>query len=364
MNLLIIHDHPCFERKQIYKTKKIVYKINMAEFVSTFTTGFQNTVKKNLPKLIKEVKILNIFDGLVHYQFNGNSRDLEKIIYFNNTFFVIKTWKNPINNDINIFSNFVSDFCKEKKYFLINKGTFRVRFLKENQFIKIEKKLIQKVEENIIKNSRMKLNRVSPSTEIWFSKRSEGFCFCGQLISKREFTEKNLNKGELRPEIAYLICSFADIQKNDNILEPFCGYGSIPIQLVKKFHFNHLFASDIDENKILSLKENKIFKEKDFVDIYCEDAFVLENIQDKSIDKIITDPPWGFYEDVGDIRFFYDKMFNSFERILKSKESNVIILTARKNELDEVLKKHKYTIVEKINTLVNGKKAAVYKLHR
>ena len=58
----------------------------MAEFISTFATGFQNIIKKNLPELIKGVKILNIYDGLIHYQYNGNSRDLEKILYFNNTF--------------------------------------------------------------------------------------------------------------------------------------------------------------------------------------------------------------------------------------------------------------------------------------
>ena len=336
----------------------------MAEFISTFATGFQNIIKKNLPELIKGVKILNIFDGLIHYQYNGNSRDLEKILYFNNTFFVIKTYKTQNNNEIDCFTMLINDFYKEKKYFLISKGTFRVRFSNENQFVKIDKKVIQKIEENVIKNSKMKVDRVSPSTEIWFSKRREGFCFCGQLIFKREFTEKNLNKGELRPEIAYLICSFSDIHPNENILEPFCGYGSIPIQLVKKFHFNHLFACDIDEHKISLLKEKKQLQNKDSVSIFCEDALTLNNIPDKSIDKIITDPPWGFYEEVGDILCFYDKMFESFERVLKSKESFVIILTARKTELEEIIQKHKYNIVEKIDTLVNGKKAAVYKLKR
>ena len=42
----------------------------------------------------------------------------------------------------------------------------------------------------------------------------------------------------------------------------------------------------------------------------------------------------------------------------------MIILTARKTELEEIIQKHKYNIVEKIDTLVNGKKAAVYKLKR
>ena len=215
----------------------------MAEFVSTFTTGFKKVVEKNLPEIVSGCKILNIYDGIVHYKFNGNSHDLEKVVYFNNTFFVIKSWCNFSGN----FSTMINDFCSENKYLLISKGSFRTRFVRENQFEKIDKKLVIKVEENVLKRSKLKIDRVSPSTEIWFDIRREGFAFCGQLISKREFTEKNLNKGELRPELAYLMCCFAELKENDVIAEPFCGYGSIPIQLAKKFHFLHLYVSDIDE---------------------------------------------------------------------------------------------------------------------
>ena len=65
----------------------------MAEFISTFITGFKDVVCEDFPRRISSVKILGVYDGLIHYQFNGNSRDLEKIIYFNNTFFVLKTFK-------------------------------------------------------------------------------------------------------------------------------------------------------------------------------------------------------------------------------------------------------------------------------
>ena len=65
----------------------------MAQFVSTFLTGFQDVVAEDLKKRLEKFKILNLFDGLIHYQYDGNSRDLEKITYFNNTFFVLKTMK-------------------------------------------------------------------------------------------------------------------------------------------------------------------------------------------------------------------------------------------------------------------------------
>lgn len=327
----------------------------MAEFVSTFTTGFKKVVEKNLPEIVSGCKILNIFDGIVHYKFNGNSHDLEKVVYFNNTFFVIKSWCNFSGN----FSTMVNDFCSENKYLLISKGSFRTRFVRENQFEKIDKKLVIKVEENVLKRSKLKIDRVSPSTEIWFDIRREGFAFCGQLISKREFTEKNLNKGELRPELAYLMCCFAEINENDVIAEPFCGYGSIPIQLAKKFHFLHLYVSDIDEEKITALKEKKYFKQNDFVSIDVQDAFSLKQIKDNSVDVIISDPPWGFFEDVGDISLFYDKMFCSFKRILKN-DGKMIILSARKVELEYAAEKNNYKIIEKVDTLVNGKKACVY----
>ena len=327
----------------------------MAEFVSTFTTGFKKVVEKNLPEIVSGCKILNIYDGIVHYKFNGNSHDLEKVVYFNNTFFVIKSWNNFCGN----FSTMVNDFCNENKYLLISKGSFRTRFVRENQFEKIDKKLVIKVEENVLKRSKLKIDRVSPSTEIWFNIRREGFAFCGQLISKREFTEKNLNKGELRPELAYLMCCFAELKENDVIAEPFCGYGSIPIQLVKKFHFLHLYVSDIDEEKITALKEKKQFKQNDFVSVDVQDAFSLKQIKDNSVDVIISDPPWGFFEDVGDIALFYDKMFCSFKRILKN-DGKMIILSARKDELEYAAEKNNYKIIEKVDTLVNGKKACVY----
>lgn len=329
----------------------------MAEYVSSFITGFQDVVKKDLVQRLPSCKIISIYDGLVHYQYAGNSRDLGNIIYFNNTFFVLKTWKGKGLN----FPSMVGAVSSEKKYYLINKGTFRVRFSQENQFAKVDKNIARRAEETVLQNSRLTLDRLSPTTEIWYSIRREGFAFCGQLITKREFTEKNLNKGELRPEIAYLISSFADIQKDDVILEPFCGYGSIPVQLVKKFLFSKLYVSDIDNEKISMNSQKKQLKNNPCLDLRQADAFNLSHIEDKSINLVITDPPWGFYEDIGDVKTFYKKMFASFDRILKD-EGRMVILSARKEELEEVVSELGYKIEACLHTLVNGKKAGLYKI--
>ena len=329
----------------------------MAEFISSFITGFQHVVEKNLPQILAGVKILHVFDGLVHYQYAGDSHNLDKIIYFNNTFFVLKTMKGKGLN----FPSLVGAVSSEKKYYLINKGTFRVRFQNENQFVKVDKNISKKAEETVLHNSKLHLDRLSPTTEIWYSIRREGFAFCGQLISKREFTEKNLNKGELRPEIAYLICCYADLNQDDVVAEPFCGYGSISVQLIKKFRFQKLFASDIDKEKISIYMQKKQLKDNPQIELSVNDAFVLPQIIDRSVDVVITDPPWGYFEQIDDIGEFYKKMFTSFKRILKE-NGRMIILSARKDEIEKAALEMNVQILSSLHTLVNGKKASLYKM--
>lgn len=333
----------------------------MAEFISTFITGFQSVVESDLTQRFPKIKILGLYDGLIYYRFDGDSRELEKIIYFNNTFFVLKSMKGKGLN----FNSLVGAVCSSKNYFLVNKGSFRIRFVQENQFAKVDKSLTHRAEEYVLANSKLKLDRLSPTNEVWFSIRREGFAFCGELITKREFTEKNLNKGELRPEIAYFLCCFADVQPSDIILEPFCGYGSIPVQLVKKFRFQKLYISDIEEERLELTKARKqiVQAPEGLIDCRTADALLLNHINDNSIRLIISDPPWGFFEDIGDIKDFYNKMFKSFSRVL-SPDGRMVILSARKEELEQTACANGFKIKNSLHTLVNGKKACVYLICR
>ena len=45
------------------------------------------------------------------------------------------------------FPSLVGAVCSEKKYYLVNKGTFRVRFVQENQFAKVDKSIARRVED-------------------------------------------------------------------------------------------------------------------------------------------------------------------------------------------------------------------------
>ena len=121
----------------------------------------------------------------------------------------------------------------------------------------------------------------------------------------------------------------------------------------KRFPCKKIYVSDIDEDKV------KRFAFGPQVEICKADVFELSYIQDNSIDSIITDPPWGLWENIPDIEDFYNRMFVSFKRVLKP-NGKMTILTARTVEFENAVKNAGLTIQDSLHTLVNGKKATLY----
>ena len=315
----------------------------MAEYISSFITGFGEIVAQALPSLLPGAKILHIYDGLIHYAYPGNPKNINGVPFFNNNYCALRFFQGKRLS----FPHMVKEIEAYKPRYPVQSGTFRVRFSKGNQFAGVDRQISLRAENAVIKSSRLALDRLNPATELWYVIRDEGFGFYGQLLQKRASTEKNLHSGELRPEFAYLMCLCGQPTKQSVVFDPFAGYGSIPAQLAKHFPFERLIANDIDPGKSQPMRE---------------DALHLTSIADASIDLIITDPPWGYYEQIDDIALFYEAMLMELRRILKP-GGRAVVLSARKEEFVRAAKRAGAFAIERtIHTLVNGKKAGVYVL--
>lgn len=328
----------------------------MGIFISTFTTGFGSVVRRQLESDLPGAKVLDLYDGFVKYRFDGNYRAIDKLIYLNNSFYVLAEYKGKKPS----FPEMVNQISRKKCRFLIQQGSCRVRFSEKNKFQKVENGTIRLAEKHIRQNSHLQIDRVNPTTEIWYIIRSEGIGFCGQLLSKRSTTEKTLHKGELRPEFAFLMCSLAKPSQHSTVCDPFCGYGSIPKQLLKYFSVKRVVAADIDRDKIKQLKREAWARQSN-LDLIVADATALTDLADNSIDAVITDPPWGYYENIENIHDFYVEILKELTRITK-KNGTITILSARKEEFESACQLCSVKIINKINTLVNGKKAIVFVL--
>ena len=333
-------------------------KLKMADYISSFTTGFDEIIEQYLPIDLPGSKVISIYDGLVYFKYSGDYNHIKRIVYLNNTFGVIKAFK----GEHLTFDMMISVVAKAKYKYFIKSGSYRIRFSQENKFVKVDKRNILIAEKKISQLTNLKVDRLNPSTEIWYMIRSEGVGFYAQLLFKRKATEKKLNKGELRPEFSHLMCCCAKIGYDDIVCDPFCGFGSIPKQLFDNFKCKKIYASDVDGEKIEQLKRGR-FKNQDSISLVVEDARHLKHICDNSVDAVITDPPWGFFENIDNICSFYSEMLDELLRITK-KRGKIVLLTARKDEIIHVCDIKNVAISRQINTLVNGKKAAVFIIDR
>ena len=339
-------------------------------YLSTFISGLQKPVEKLLTENLGVLKIHLLFDGLVLYETNEDVKRIQKLRFLNNTFLVLKKFEKLPKRE-KAFDYMLQQATKlklsvELKNFLPNAKTFRVIASDENEFVSVDKKLLSQVEHKIIglKGVKLRVDPHRPQAEFWFLRRSENIGFFMLRLTKN-ITNKKLPAGELRPELAYILCYLSEPDKSDIFLDPFAGHGSIPIERAKSSSYNLVFASDsnkdfkqIIRDRIKTKKVNKTIIPKVL------DALDMKAFEDGFVSNIVTDPPWGLYENIKDITAFYASMMKEFVRVLK-KDGIIVLLTAKKDEFEKVLSKHRdLDLLEKYEILVSGKKSAIYKIKK
>ncbi len=332
------------------------------QYVGTFGSGWTPIIKEILKDT--NIKIIDLYDGFVIFE--TTKLEIKNYRFFNNVYLLLNKGKikstNIDNNICSLLSQTNLDFSIIKNCLKnLKHHTFKIKAINESQPTKIKYNNLINLENLIKKNLQMKLGNNS-DIDFLFLQRSEGFIYFLLKLTYNRQTEKNLKQGTLRPEVCYLLAKFANIQETDIILDPFCGSGAIPKEIIKSFKYNICFASDIDETKVLTLKKEYKNNNKKFF-IKVANGLNLDKYDNKFIDIIITDPPWNLYNKSSqDFKKFYIDMLNEFSRILKD-NGKIVILMGNITNFEEALNALKiFQIENKLSVLVNGKKANAYLL--
>ena len=96
--------------------------------------------------------------------------------------------------------------------------------------------------------------------------------------------------GSLHPPLAYSMARMADIRKGNKVIDPFCGVGTIPIEVKKIRPKASVFGLDIDEFQTRQAKENADNAGRE-IEFLKSDAGQLP-FSDGSIDRIVSNIPW------------------------------------------------------------------------
>jgi len=349
----------------------------MFQLAAVFSPGFEKVIPKALTDVLPEAYNIKVSSGFVRFCTDKNPFKAVNADFLNNSFLVLKEWNankpgshapafEVMANKIRIPDQLIPEILKQ------HYKTFRLRFSAANVFTSVNKNVMANVEKSISQSTGMKPDRLGGDTEFWFLTRTDGYACFALRMTKKQSTEKYLEKGELRPEFVTLLAAFADPDdrlktlEKPVLLDPFTGHGGIVKRLEQMFPKAEILTSEIDRDLAGKLKGCRQ-----------ADATKLDFIEDNSVDCVITDPPWGFWQgDLRDdkkLRSLYDGMLKELFRVTKAGAS-LCILTAAKEVFEAAFDASPFSQSPdqrepgrslkgselRNDVLVNGKKAAVY----
>jgi predicted RNA methylase len=336
-------------------------------YYASFIPGLQNFIAETVKERLPDVKIHKLLDGAIIF---GTEISYDKLNFFcfNNIFAVISIMEQQESADAletHIQSVIHGHYGDDKIIATNSKNirTFRIVISHENKPLAIDDKLRLQIEKLISCISGLKVNRTLPDTEFWFLYRreensKEDFSVFMKRLTLRPSWEKTLHKGELPPPLAWTLCRLARLTHSDVVLDPFCGYGSIPQSAIKHFHITKFIACDNDKQSALfSAEKFKKQKTGEFI-IHQTDFSTLPSLaSEKSIDAIVTDPPWGQYCEIKDDAFL-EKMFEIFGKLLKN-GGRAVVLYAKDDEFLQAVPDF-FKLENSIPVLLSGRKAVIY----
>ncbi|TKJ17488.1 hypothetical protein CEE44_03055 [Candidatus Woesearchaeota archaeon B3_Woes] len=337
-----------------------ITSLEINELIKTKTTTKETCVIFE-PKAFEEI-------ALICYK----AQSVKKILYLLDSFKI---------NSLEDLKN-VSKSIKEISKFITKDKTFAVRCDHiENE--NLERDEICITTANALKlNAKVDLETPDITIFVYIYKNDcyLGIDFSGEDISKRDYRIYT-HYDALKGTIAYSLLRIADYKKQDIILDPFCGSGTILIEAalfannfsqnfyskdkfaflkfkemdLEKFDLKQPFNGkiigyDIELKYIISAKKNAkiagIEKSITFSRVEIKDLDI--KLKEKSIDKIITNPPNQTYKNQRTIERAYNGFFQQANFILKN-NGTITIITRTFDLIKKSAKNNKFKILKQRN---------------
>lgn len=324
----------------------------MKDCFATFTSGCQEIIAKRLQSFANsQLAVKEIQDGVVIFESSLNTNQLSELRFFTNVFaMVADLGQQPSIEDA------AQAAAKTDMAVLPRGASFTIHVRVASQPVGIESlSLLNQAVANAI-GGRQDSFKPDISLLLWL--RADGRALWGWQLPSAGFRRRTIEPGELRPELAHIMGLLAGLTQKHAVLDPFAGYGGIVRECLQGFHCQEVIAVEHNEHLLPHLKSIPRLIAKH------GDAARLPHIITHSIDRVITDPPWGNYEQASEenLRHVYFASLQQMHRVLRTK--GCVVMLTGVDFLPELAAQVGLEVEKQYNVLVSGQKAWLYKLRK
>lgn len=325
-------------------------------FYSTFPKGFLNLITEILTKELHDLLILQTGNDFIHYQTSENINKITNLVFFEQTVLIFNFFPVELKSFDNILSWFNDNQSKVNQ--VLTNLEKNISFRIVGTSINLDNSQINNKLKNVKTN--LQLNNSNPDYDIRIVERKDYGYLGVRITNSREYID-TLQKGSLRKEIAYMMLYLSEIQDNDVFIDPFCGYGVIPILRATNWKYERITASDIDTTKITN-KLNILNSKFNNFNVVQSDISNLKNKINTKYNKVVTDIPWGKINNIDNLKDFYFEILDTIYAICKN-NSVIILLTPHIDIVNNYLKINKMFIIDSIfKGEVSGRESNIIKL--
>jgi 16S rRNA G966 N2-methylase RsmD len=300
--------------------------------------GLQDLVEPELARRLPGFRTVHKEQGLLIFESEAMSDVIAHLPFFNNSFAVLgQTAATAAQLDSAVARHWTAGplLAAARASLRSHERSFRMFVSDESRLVAVSRPTAERVTRAIQQATGMRHQPGGAEVEFWSLRRREGVVYFCRRLSRRSKTERDLAPGELRPELASLLCLLSRPSPGDVFLDPFAGSGAIAFARADQ-PFARLLMSDADVDKVAEL--NRQLKRRRLggrpggpqVLASVADARHLEGLATASVHKVVTDPPWGFFDrSIGDPVAFYRTVLAELVRVL-APEGRLVLLSGQR----------------------------------
>lgn len=320
-----------------------------------FPAGTGELVAESIGAYVDGPDIVYADDSSMIFESDTRRSRVEQIPFVKNSFTVIA---DAVRRDVDKGVRELSDTIRSGGLDG-NADTFRVMFHVDGELISVDRRVKGELESTIAAASGQRMVGRGTGEEYWVVGRTgfDRFMLCRRHIRPKRAPK---SAGAISHELASLLVAASRPQRSDVFLDPFAGTGSFTNARLA-FPGKRIVYSDTDLERLRSDFPREVRRSRD-IEFLSDDAMALPSVKDHEVDVIVTDPPWGEYEELPlELPEFLEAMARSFDRVLDRRDGRFVVLTARKTgaATEKALTGNNLEISSVHDILVNGHPATV-----